>query len=258
MSIKIKDPKKFLIASVVTLIIFIVILIFIISKVVGIVGGWQDKGQTTSKSSSVTEVQPSSQPVTDSVNKDGNIKETIEILVNKTHSLPKEYVPSDLVAVPLNGIRETQMRSEASNALVKLFDAGHQDDVELKCCSGYRSYDEQESIYQWNVETYGQEEANLVSAKPGESEHQTGLSMDITSESVGNDLLESFADTAEGQWLAKNAHEYGFIIRFPKGKTDITGYSYEPWHIRYIGQKKATEIYNQDQTYEEYLGVTGN
>ncbi|MEG0379916.1 MAG: M15 family metallopeptidase, partial [Eubacterium sp.] len=81
----------------------------------------------------------------------------------------------------------------------------------------------------------------------------TGLAMDVTSDSVDYDLLESFADTAEGQWLAENAHKYGFIIRFPNGKTNITGYSYEPWHIRYVGTDTATKIYNANQCYEEYL-----
>jgi D-alanyl-D-alanine carboxypeptidase len=110
-------------------------------------------------------------------------------------------------------------------------------------------------LYQWNVDTYGQTEADLVSAKPGTSEHQLGLAMDVTSESVGFDLLESFGETEEGQYIADHAHEYGFIIRYPQGKTAITGYSYEPWHLRYLGVDVATDIYNSGKTMEEYYGL---
>jgi hypothetical protein len=91
---------------------------------------------------------------------------------------------------------------------------------------------------------------------PGSSEHQTGLSIDVSSDSVGCALEESFGATADGKWLAKNCHKYGFIIRYPKNKTKITGYSYEPWHIRYVGRKLATYLYKNDLTLEEYYETT--
>ena len=98
------------------------------------------------------------------------------------------------------------------------------------------------------------EKANRTSAKAGQSEHQTGLAMDITLKSLNYELTTSFGNTAEGKWVEKNAHNYGFIIRYPEGKEDITGYSYEPWHIRSVGVDLATKIYNSGLTYEEYLG----
>jgi D-alanyl-D-alanine carboxypeptidase len=91
-------------------------------------------------------------------------------------------------------------------------------------------------------------------ARPGTSEHQTGLTMDITAKSVGLELVESFENTAEGKWLASNAHNYGFILRYPKGKTNITGYAFEPWHYRYVGVDIATDIFNRGITLEEYMG----
>jgi len=177
----------------------------------------------------------------------------ILILVNKSHGLDKTYVPSDLVDVDLQGVRDTQLRSEAAAALEKLFEKADEQDITLYCCSGYRSYDTQKELYQENVSLYGQKDADLVSAKPGQSEHQTGLAMDVTAESVNLDLLESFGDTSEGQYIKNNAHKYGFIIRYPSNKTDITGYSYEPWHLRYVGIESATTIFKKGITFEEFL-----
>lgn len=177
-----------------------------------------------------------------------------EILVNKTNPLAEDYVPSDLTDVPLRGRRQTQMRKEASDALVRLFQAAEAEGVMLYCASGYRSVEEQAAVYQREVELGGETAANLVSAKPTQSEHQTGLAMDVTSDSVGGELTQAFAGTAEGKWIAENAYKYGFIIRYLKDKTDITGYSYEPWHIRYVGEGVAKQIHNNNLTLEEYLG----
>lgn len=175
------------------------------------------------------------------------------ILVNKTTNLDPNYVPADLVWVDLPGVRSTQMRSVAAAALGDLFNAATKQGLTLYCCSGYRSYATQKELYAENVSALGQTEADLVSAKPGQSEHQTGLAMDVTAESVGYDLLESFGDTKEGQFIKDNGYLYGFIIRYPKDKTSITGYSYEPWHLRYVGKDVAKEIHDKDITFEEYL-----
>ena len=115
--------------------------------------------------------------------------------------------------------------------------------------SGFRSYETQNRIYNNYVSNYGQSSADTFSARPGHSEHQTGLAIDV------NSIDDSFADTPEAEWLASHAHEYGFIIRYPKGKESITGYKYEPWHIRYLGVEKATEVYNSGLTLEEFLGI---
>ncbi|MBO5477436.1 MAG: D-alanyl-D-alanine carboxypeptidase family protein [Clostridia bacterium] len=157
------------------------------------------------------------------------------LLVNKNHSIPASYAP---------GLNQTVWE-----AFIELKEdaaiAGH--DIQL--LSGYRSYATQESLYNNYVATYGQEEADTFSAKPGTSEHQTGLAMDV------GWIDDAYGETASGKWLAENCHKYGFIIRYPKGKEDITGYKYEPWHIRYLGVDIATDVYQSGLCLEEYLGV---
>ncbi|WP_050741391.1 D-alanyl-D-alanine carboxypeptidase family protein [Acetobacterium bakii] len=180
---------------------------------------------------------------------------SITRLVNKNHSIPSNYVPSDLVWVNLPSTRSTQLRSVAAQGLAQLFQAASANGLNLYCCSGYRSYETQAGLYQWNVDTYGVQGAELVSARPGMSEHQLGLAMDVTSASVGYDLLESFGSTAEGRFIKENAHKYGFIVRYAEGKTNITGYAYEPWHLRYLGVDAATAIYNSGKTMEEFYGI---
>lgn len=181
------------------------------------------------------------------------VKEDKLILVNKHNPLPAEYVPSDLTVVDLPAVRETQLRREAADALVNLFAGAGQESMEFKCISGYRSSELQGEIFNEHAVTMGDDGANLVSAKATESEHQTGLAIDVSSASVDYDLVAEYEETAEGQWLATNAHKYGFIVRYLKDKTEITGYSYEPWHLRYVGTEAAAKIYEGNLTLEEYL-----
>lgn len=261
MSLKIKNPKRFLISLIVTLLLLLFVIVgffTVMGKIIGLFTK-KDEPQATPEPTATAQAAtpaPSAPPTPAAPTVDPSNLGDIQVLVNKTHELPSDYEPSDLVTVPLRGSRETQLRQQASDALVKLFAAADSDGVTLYCASGYRSYSMQEDLFAENVAAYGEEQANLVSAKPGQSEHQTGLCMDLTCESMGMDLQESFADTAEGQWIANNAQNYGFIIRFPEGKTDITGYSYEPWHIRYVGVDAAKEIHSKNETFEEYLGQT--
>lgn len=188
------------------------------------------------------------------------VPDSITVLVNRVYPLPSDYVPLHLV-VPdvkfsfsyLNDKRK--MRKVAATALEKLFKAAEEKNLELVGVSGYRSYARQKEIYDRNILTRGQAATDTVSAKPGSSEHQTGLTIDVSAQSVNYRLDQSFGDTKEGRWLAKNAHLYGFIIRYPYGKTEVTGYSYEPWHIRFVGVAVATYLYNNDLTMEEYYGV---
>ncbi|MBE0338393.1 M15 family metallopeptidase [Paenibacillus sp. 23TSA30-6] len=180
------------------------------------------------------------------------------VVVNKKRSLPVGYAPDDLVEpkVPFSfkGPHEKRhMRKEAAEALEKLFDGAKKDGIELRAVSGYRSYKRQVSIFNNNVKTKGQEYASKVSAVPGTSEHQTGLAIDVSSPSVGNVLEQSFGASKEGEWLEKHAPEYGFIIRYMKGKEDVTGYVYEPWHIRYVGTDLAEDVAKQGMTLEEYF-----
>lgn len=185
--------------------------------------------------------------------------ESLQVYVNKQRKLPDGYEPRDLVVPDVSfSFTETlpkkKMRKEAAEALEQLFIASDNAQLNLVAASGYRSYDRQKQIYESNVAVNGQEHADKFSAKPGTSEHQTGLAMDVTSAEVAFALEQTFKQTAEGTWLAENAHKFGFIIRYPEGKSDITGYSYEPWHIRYVGKPVAKEIYEKNITLEEYFG----
>lgn len=118
-----------------------------------------------------------------------------------------------------------------------MFDAAKKEGYELAAVSGYRSYDRQKVIFDNEVSLKGERKAKEAVAYPGESEHQTGLAMDISSRSNGFELNEAFGSTADGKWVQDNAYKYGFIIRYPKNKEDITKYEYEPWHLRYVGKK---------------------
>ena len=157
------------------------------------------------------------------------------LIANKTYGLPEDYNPG--------------LDSETESAFNTLSEAAANEGLDIYLSSGFRSYETQARIYGSYVDSYGQESADTFSARPGYSEHQTGLAIDV------NTIDDSFAGTPEAEWLANHAHEYGFIIRYPKGKESITGYKYEPWHIRYLGVEKATEVYNSGLTLEEFLGI---
>ena len=185
--------------------------------------------------------------------------EKIDVLVNKKRNLPYDYVPEDLVTldeVPtvLENPEVNQLRNAAYEALKDLFKAAKEESgYELYARSGYRSYNTQTSLYSSYVESYGRAAADKYSAKQGQSEHQTGLSIDITCEALNFKLDDTFGETEEGKWVAENAHRFGYIIRYPKGKEDITGYMYEPWHIRFLGTELAGKVYESGLTLEEYF-----
>lgn len=198
------------------------------------------------------------------INEDGTIyvdnPYEILVLVNKQHALPADYIPHDLVIPNVRfpfteDLPKKQLRQVAAEALEKLFEAGDQGGISLFAQSGYRSYDRQEAIFASNVNEHGEDAANHFSAKPGESERQSGLTMDVTSEDVGFRLVIAFEDTPEGKWIIENASKFGFIIRYPEGKEDITQYQYEPWHLRYVGKKAAKIITEENITLEEYLNI---
>ncbi|WP_079509431.1 M15 family metallopeptidase [Mesobacillus jeotgali] len=180
-------------------------------------------------------------------------------LVNKVFGLPGNYIPGDLVRpnVPFSfgdaKLEKSLMRKEAAEALEKMFAGARNDGIELAAVSGYRSYGRQETLFNAEVKKAGEEKALQAVARPGSSEHQTGLTMDISSKTNNFNLNEQFGSTKEGVWLVHNAHKYGFILRYPKGKEGLTGYMYEPWHFRYVGIKAATEIYENKWTLEEYF-----
>lgn len=179
-------------------------------------------------------------------------------LVNKQNALPSDYDPHDLVVPDVRfpfteDLPKKQMRKVAADALENLFQAADEAGLDIVAQSGYRSYGRQEAIFASNANQHGEEAANRFSAQPGESEHQTGLTMDITTPSINNELTTEFGDTDEGKWIKEHAADYGFIIRYPEGKEEITEYQYEPWHLRYVGEKSAQEIMSKGITLEEYL-----
>ena len=184
---------------------------------------------------------------------------TVAVLVNKIYRLPDHYVPDDLVYpdVPFifdEMIEKRKLRKEAAEALKKMFAAAKKDGIYLAGVSGYRSKTTQKSLFNNYVSRDGLEAANQYSARPGHSEHQTGLAMDVSG-STGHCAIEDcFANTEEARWLDKHAAEHGFIIRYPKGKESITGYKYEPWHIRYVGIEISSIIAKEGITLEEYYG----
>lgn len=185
--------------------------------------------------------------------------DNILALVNKEFALPGTYIPDDLVRpdVPFSfgdqDIEKSYLRRDAAKALEKMFSVAKQEDINLFAVSGYRSYKRQESLFNNEIGKVGKDKALEAVANPGNSEHQTGLAMDISSESVQYLLTEEYGETKEGKWLKENAHRFGFILRYPKEKEDITGYQYEPWHFRYVGEKNAQIIYKNNWTLEEFF-----
>ncbi|MDV4151743.1 M15 family metallopeptidase [Clostridium sp. AL.422] len=175
------------------------------------------------------------------------------LLVNKDVGLEREYEPEDLEIVSVKSNKEILLRKEANESLEEMFKDAKRDGLNLLAVSGYRTYEYQENVYINEVYTNGREYADKYVAKPGYSEHQTGLSVDILAADYTN-MDENFENTKECEWLHENMSKYGFILRYPKNKESITGYNYEPWHIRYVGTEHSLKIEEEGLTLEEYLG----
>ena len=189
------------------------------------------------------------------------LNDPLLILVNRDHKLSSDYEPSD----PITFEGGCPIERVCAEQLEKLIDAGKEAGYKYVLYSGYRTYTRQYNIYynkvnRYKNEGYSEDEAirlaNRYNAPPGASEHQTGLAADVCIPSIINkygELHDAYGETEEFQWFSAHAHEYGFIMRYPQGKEEITGYAYEPWHYRYVGKAVATEVYNQGVTYEEYI-----
>lgn len=192
-------------------------------------------------------------PVFDKTQYSLNDPSSLWVVVDKHHPLsPKTYVPASLVIpkIPLrSNITSTEeyVRSDTAAALEAMVSAAKAGGVNLNLQSGYRSYSFQVSLYNSYVAQQGQTQADQESARPGYSEHQTGLAADLggTSNPACN-VAQCFATTAEGKWLAANAYKFGFIIRYPDGQQQVTGYEYEPWHVRYVGDALAAEMHKDN------------
>jgi len=186
--------------------------------IIGTVVGYTSKGFVISKKNGITYV-------------DG------VLVANKTYALPESYNPGALL-------------SECERAFSEMKSAAAKEGLTLWNASGFRSYELQQSLYNRYCDRDGKAAADRYSARPGHSEHQSGLALDL------NEISSSFANTAEGKWVEKNCHKYGFILRYPRDKEAQTGYMYEPWHIRYVGVSVAEKIYNSGLCLEEYFGIT--
>lgn len=181
------------------------------------------------------------------------------VVVNKQRPLATVgYEAPDIVPVPVPYINEPFLRQAASDAAVQMFAAiTAETGLELQAQSAYRSYAVQEEVYAGWVSSLGQEAADLTSARPGHSEHQTALAIDVNAlPDQGCALEPCWGDTPHAAWIAENAHRFGFIVRYQDGQTAITGYEYEPYHLRYVGVELATEMYTTGvKTLEEFFGL---
>jgi len=173
----------------------------------------------------------------------------VNALVNKYNKLESEVNYEDLVKIPkpYSNDGDKEIRSVAYDSLINMIDAAKKDNIKLFVVSGYRTWKQQERLFNTSKTNNGLEHALMYSAKPGHSEHQLGLAVDL------NTTQNGFEKTKQYEWLKQNAYKFGFIERYQKGKEFITGYAFEPWHYRYLGVDIATKIFEENITYEEYL-----
>lgn len=231
----------------------------------------QNTGATTAKASNTTHAQSA-----ESSNNTATAASTFNkqaysttdpaslwVIVNKQHPIsPVTYLPSDLrkpaVTLRVPGATEMELRDTAATATQNLFAAAQAAGYNLQVSTAYRGYTYQKTLYDSYVAKSGQAAADTFSARPGYSEHQTGWALDIRTVDNQCPLEACFGDLPAGKWLAANAYQYGFILRYPADKTVVTGYSYEPWHFRYVGTELAAEMHRQGiTTMEEFFGVSG-
>ena len=173
---------------------------------------------------------------------------SVTVLVNKSHALPSDYVPDDLVSIP--SYPNLLIKEEAATPFENLLAAAKLDNITLIPYSTYRSYAKQKSIYNRYLNQDPKEVVDTYSARPGHSEHQTGLALDIRSTTLSDRLTDS-----DYSWVLDNSYKYGFIVRYPKDNSTITGYQEEPWHLRYIGVEHATKVHELGITYDEYYDL---
>lgn len=175
----------------------------------------------------------------------------ILVLVNKKNKLKNDFIPKNLIRLNLQYSHENKyLKKEAATSFYKLSEQAKKKGLRIIVVSGYRNYEYQEKLFNYYIIEKGLDYALTCSAKPGHSEHQTGLAIDVEGSNYDYNL---FAKSKEFNWMKNNAHKYGFILRYPKGKEHITGFKYEPWHYRYVGKKVAKKIFKKNITFEEYL-----
>jgi len=246
-----KALKKFIILILIGILLFFTG--FLIEKSV------KNKCETYNK---VDEQQPEPEPIPEPSPTEPSVKEENKIeningvtyidgilVVNKTYSLPESYTAPNSAEYEYC---TTCLTTETLNAFNEMKSDAQALGLNLYISSGYRSYSYQENLYNNYVAQDGKEAADTYSARPGHSEHQTGLAFDL------NTIDDSFAYTEEGKWVADNCYKYGLILRYPKGKETQTGYQYESWHLRYVGKELAEKLYNNGNwiTLEEHFNIT--
>ncbi|WP_423919876.1 D-alanyl-D-alanine carboxypeptidase family protein [Frigoribacterium sp. 2-23] len=205
-----------------------------------------------------TEEAPTSAPAFDKTAMSIDDPASLWVVSDKLRPLsPADYAPTDLVTVDVAHQNPPVLRKEPAAALLQLFAAGEAEGAgAMQVQSAYRSYATQVSVYDGWVKQLGQAQADIQSARPGYSEHQTGLVVDISPVPLSCALQACMGDTPQGKWLAANAWRYGWLLRYPADKTAVTGFTYEPWHFRYIGVPLATEMHDQHiTTLEEFFGL---
>ena len=209
----------------------------------------QVSGSSDDKTEKETELNNEYKKIVSLVNK---YKDGITKLVNKENALNSDYEPNDLVKVNVESTKDNIYMSEiAAENLENMFKAAKEDGINLYIVSGYRSSSYQNNLYYSSLKRRGREYTEKYVAKASQSEHQTGLAADISSESIGYKLISAFEHTEEGRWLDKNAYKYGFILRYKKDRVEDTGYGFEPWHFRYVGKEIAKYIYENNLILED-------
>ena len=177
------------------------------------------------------------------------------ILINRNHPVTEEYAPEDLAVVDIPSAdegEEFELRMEAKEALERMVNDAKKEGLSICGVAGYRSFETQKEIYTESIVKQGLTHTRMYIAFPGTSEHQTGLAVDLSTPICNNEVTQDFKDTKEYEWLLNNSYRYGFILRYPEGSENITGYGYESWHLRYVTVEHAKNIYDKKMVLEEY------
>ncbi len=220
--------------------------------------------QSTTNANSNTDLPPAEEETSNAFDKTQHSltdPASLWVVVNKLNPLnPQQYAPNDLVLPNVSqripGVEQMKLRQAAAASLERMFTAAAAEGLHLQITTAFRGYNYQRTLYTGYVASEGQAAADTQSARPGYSEHQTGWAVDIRPQSGQCYLEACFGDMAEGKWLAENAHTYGFLLRYPADKAAVTGYTYEPWHFRYVGQELTAEMRRQNiTTLEEFFGL---
>ena len=237
--------------------LFVSVLVLVLILVSAAGCGKKTADSSAESVSASAEEQTETRSKSDQKQLDQDIEDGYLILVNKQNFLPSDYIPEDLEGLKYYAKDRSPdarfLRKTAADHFHEMVEAAKEEDIDIVSTTAYRSYAFQKNLYDYYVSTKGQAEADKVSAKPGSSEHQTGLVADLSTSEINYANGSAFGNTAAGKWIAKHCWEYGFIVRYPDGLEDITGYTYEPWHVRYVGLVAAREIYDEEITLEEYI-----